>query len=190
MTDETRPLAIEEYQGYAVTLFPLSGMFHTTTGEDSYITTATLREMRERLQALHVKMQQAHREAQPPARVALYCQRPKSRTTELEILEVKGIVPNRSYPPIVKTASGQRAIGSENAHVLHPDDPRIPILQGHIASIARASTALDEARAALHASLSSVPGIRVPKVATKEEALDKEPAFLAALRAIVPGQTR
>ena len=187
--EQTR-IPIEEYKGYAITFSPLDAFFHAVTGEDTSLATLALPEMRERLQALHVKMQQAERDAQPPARVALYCQRPKSRAAQLEMLEVTGIVPNRSYPTVLKTTSGQRELGSENAHVLHPDDPRIPIIQGHIASIERASTALDAARALLHSSLASVPGIKVPCVKRTEEALDQEPAFLAALRAIVPGQTR
>lgn len=172
-------IPICEHVGYPIVLHMPEGVFEATV-EETQVTSASLSDLRGRLTAMQTKAQQKSRRAMAPVPIWMVCVDKHSITFELR--EVLGVVAGRSYTQTVRTAQGQ--VVTHHIVGLRPSDARIAWVQEVLGARNKAEAVFVQARSAWDACVKALPFVEVPNVLSREDALDKEPAFLEALRNI------
>lgn len=181
-------LDIETYEGHQITLDTDRGVFLVSIDEAT-LEDATLPGIKERFVKVRAKLAEHARKTQTPVHiVAIVRGKHAHRLVECCVL---GVVAGRTHTLALRImAQGEKQtldLGWPDSTIqcLAPDSPRIPHIQAYIDAVRHAEQAWEDAKNALHAALADIPHVQVPETATKEAALDAEPAFLEALRAAI-----
>ena len=169
---------IETYEGRDVHFLRGANVFRVLFDDDTSMEASALSDLHEDVSRVHAKMCQQQRANWEPVSVVL-CQE-----NGVERVDVLGIVARR-YDNAIKTKQGQRQ-GLHALNVVALGDCRESALREMVEHLKRLYDAYNTMRERYLAMLKLLPQVTVPRVMSKEDALDKEPAFLAELRALEP----
>lgn len=168
-------IRICQHEGFNIDLRLPEGMFAAKV-EESFVTSYSLKDLRERLTKMHNKSRVQSRKAMQP--VSVWVIHIDSMMPQL--LSILGVVAGRSHTPTLRTSVGH--VDADSIRFLADGDSRIVQTCLFAERQNTARVLYHEAVKAYKSWYNDLPKIIVPLCASREDAFDKEPVFLEALR--------